>query len=94
MKESLIARKSYSFAVKVVREYLKLKEEQNEFVISKQFVRSGTSIGANVHEALSAFSKRDFVFKLSIAAKEARETTYWLKILNEVKLIKEDQYLL
>lgn len=79
MKENLIANKTFDFALSIIDLYIKLKKE-NEFIISKQIMRSGTSIGANVEEAIAAQSKKDFINKLSIASKEARETKYWLKL--------------
>lgn len=78
--ESIIGNKSYAFALEVVKTYKLLTQEKKEFILSKQLLRAGTSIGANVNEAISAQSKRDFVHKLSIALKEARETLYWLKL--------------
>jgi four helix bundle protein len=81
MKENIIVNKSFDFAVKVVRVYQKLTIENREFVLSKQLLKSGTSIGANVEEAVGGFSKKDFIAKLQIAYKEARETKYWLKLL-------------
>ena len=67
----------------------------NEYVISKQLLRAGTSIGANIEEANAGFSKKDFIYKMSIASKEARETKYWLLLLNKSKLtdIKMDNYI-
>jgi four helix bundle protein len=79
--ESVISTKSYAFALEVIKIYKYLINEKKEFVLSKQLLRSGTSIGANINEAVSGQSKRDFVHKLSIALKEARETLYWLKLL-------------
>ncbi len=73
--KSIIADKAYAFALFIISIYKELKME-NEFILSKQILRSGTSIGANVNEAISAISKKDFVFKLSISLKEARETKY------------------
>ncbi|MDE1192660.1 MAG: four helix bundle protein [Arachidicoccus sp.] len=78
-KENIIVQKSYSFALQVINIYKQLIE-QKEFVISKQVLRSGTSIGANVHEAVASESKKDFVHKLGIAVKEATETFYWLRL--------------
>jgi four helix bundle protein len=75
MKENLIATKTFDFALTVIELFIQLKKE-NEFIISKQIIRSGTSIGANVEEAIAAQSKKDFINKLSIASKEARETKY------------------
>ena len=69
------------FALEIIKIYKNLINEKKEFVLSKQLLRSGTSIGANINEAVSGQSKRDFVHKLSIALKEARETLYWLKLL-------------
>lgn len=88
-KENVIQAKSFAFALEVISLYRKLTE-QKEFVLSKQLLRSGTSIGANVEEATAAISKRDFAAKMSIASKEARETRYWLRLLQESKLTKTD----
>ncbi|WP_353088110.1 four helix bundle protein [Flavobacterium sp.] len=85
MKENLIATKTFSFALLMIDLFLELKKE-NEFILSKQIIRSGTSIGANVEEAIAAQSKRDFISKISIAAKEARETKYWLRLIHESKI--------
>ena len=86
-KENLIRDKSYKFALEVISLYSMLKE-QKEFIISKQLLRSGTSIGANVEEALAAQSKKDFISKMSIASKEARETNYWLRLLRDSGISK------
>ena len=86
MKENLIKMKSFEFDVLSIRTYKKLIE-QKEFVVSKQFVRSATSIGANVQEADAGISKKDFVAKMSIASKEARETLYWIQLLKETELV-------
>ncbi len=83
MKENIIQQKSYAFASRIIKAYKYLVYEQREFVLSKQLLRSGTSIGANVEEALAASSTADFVNKLNIAAKEARETSYWLRLLHD-----------
>lgn len=83
MKENVIQQKSYAFASRIVKAYKYLVSEQREFVLSKQLLRSGTSIGANVEEALAASSTADFINKLNIAAKEARETSYWLRLLHD-----------
>jgi four helix bundle protein len=85
MKENLIANKTFDFALTIIELFIQLKKE-NEFIISKQIIRSGTSIGANVEEAIAAQSKKDFINKLSIASKEARETKYWLRLLNKSEL--------
>lgn len=81
MKENILLDKTFAFSVRVVNAYKYLLEEHREFVISKQFLRSGTSIGANAEEAIGAQSRNDFLSKLSIAYKEARETKYWIRIL-------------
>lgn len=78
-----LANKSYAFALEIVRTYKYLKEERKEFILSKQLLRAGTSIGANIAEANGAISKADFSSKISIAYKESLETKYWLKLLNE-----------
>ncbi len=81
MKENILLEKSFDFAVRVVNVYQFLVTERREFVLSKQFLRSGTSIGANAEEAVGGQSKNDFVAKLAIAYKEARETKYWIRLL-------------
>mgnify|MGYP000698030978 CR=1 FL=1 len=82
MKESIVQKKSFEFSLKIISLYKKLQLEK-EFVISNQILRSGTSIGANIEEALAGQSKRDFIAKMSISSKEARETKYWLRLLKE-----------
>ena len=89
--ESIIAGKAYTFALGIIKLYKDLIERR-EFVLSKQILRSGTSIGANVNEAISAQSKRDFVHKLSISLKEARETIYWLRLLKDSDYINETDF--
>ncbi len=81
MKENIIKRKSYDFALLVVKIYKKLTADNREFVLSKQLLRSGTSIGANIEEAVGAQSRNDFLSKISIAYKESRETKYWIMLL-------------
>jgi len=81
MKENIIKDKSFSFAVRIVGLYQYLKEEKKEFVLSKQILKRGTSIGVNVEEADGSISKAEFLNKLSIAYKEAKETHYWLRLL-------------
>ena len=76
MGESIITKRSYAFAVEVVGTYKYLVREKREYMLSKQLLRAGTAIGANVQEAISAESKRDFIHKLGMALKEARETGY------------------
>jgi len=90
-KNNIIVQKSYAFALQIIQLY-KLLVEKKEFVLSKQMLRSGTSIGANIHEAVSSQSKRDFVHKLAIAVKEARETSYWLNLLKDSEYITTDEF--
>ncbi|MFA6572406.1 MAG: four helix bundle protein [Bacteroidota bacterium] len=92
-KENVLKKKSYKFAIRIVKlsEYLRTKK--NEFVLSKQILKSGTSIGALVREAEFAQSKADFVNKMSIALKEANETEYWINILKDTKYIDEKLFL-
>lgn len=87
MKENLIKTKSFQFTLNAVSIY-KSMLLQKEYIISKQFIRSSTSIGANVQEADAGISKKDFVAKMSIASKEARETLYWIKLLEASQLIE------
>lgn len=89
MKKNIIFNKTYSFSISIIGLYKELIC-CNEYVISKQILKSGTSIGANVSEAIAAESKKDFIHKMSIASKEARETKYWLSLLNETQLVKYD----
>jgi four helix bundle protein len=84
-----VGEKSFEFSLKVIELYQRLKLK-NEFVLSKQLLRSATSIGANVEEALAAQSRRDFLSKMSIASKEARETRYWLRLMKAAKLEGQD----
>lgn len=81
MKENVVLDKSFSFADNIVRSYQYLCKEHREFVLSKQLLRSGTSIGANVNEAQAAQSRKDFIAKMAIASKKARESFYWLELL-------------
>jgi four helix bundle protein len=85
-KENIIQEKSFDFALKIIELYKKLVAEK-EYIISKQLLRSGTSIGANIEEATAGISKRDFIAKMSISSKEARETKYWLRLLEKSKLV-------
>ncbi len=82
-KNNVLLDKSFHFAVRVVNLYKYLCEDKKEFILSKQLLRCGTSIGANINEAQEAQSKADFISKLSISLKEARESTYWIKLLQE-----------
>ena len=88
-KDNIIREKSFDFALNIIALY-KVLTEKKEFILSKQLLRSGTSIGANVEEATAAQSANDFVHKLSIASKEARETKYWLILLQKSQLVDCD----
>ena len=92
VENNVLAEKSISFAIRIVKCYQYLKDEKQEFVMSKQLLRSGTSIGANVHEAIQAQSRADFISKLSIALKEASETSYWLVILQRTGYLNDTIY--
>lgn len=91
MKESVLKTKSYDFALRAIKLQQYLAAEQKEFVLSKQVLRSGTSIGANVEEAGQAQSKSDFIHKLSIAQKEAFETHYWIRLLRDSRMLTASQ---
>lgn len=90
MKENIIKNKSYDFALKIVRLSRKLNAEK-EYVLSRQLLRSGTSVGANVEEADGAFSKKDFIYKMQISLKEAKESRYWIQLLRDSDLIPNDE---
>ncbi len=81
VRDNIILDKSFEFAIRVVKLYKYLCEEKKEYVLSKQLLRSGTSIGANINEAQAGQSKADFIAKMSIASKEARESKYWISLL-------------
>lgn len=91
MKENIIQQKSFSFALRIIKLYKYLIEIKKEYILSKQLLRSGTSIGANVEEALGGQSKKDFISKLSIAYKETRETKYWLSLLRESRYMTQKE---
>ncbi|MGV3598688.1 MAG: four helix bundle protein [Bacteroidota bacterium] len=91
MKQNVLKEKSYAFALMIVGLYKHLSLDVREFVLSKQLLRSGTSIGAMVEEANQAESKADFIHKLSIANKEANETHYWLRLLNDSNFLSSDE---
>ena len=92
MKDNLIADKSKQFAIRIIRLYQHLNENNREFVLSKQLLRSGTSIGANVREAIQAQSRKDFISKMQIALKEASETEYWLELLHETGYLSDKEF--
>ena len=92
MSNNALKEKSLAFAVRCVNLYKLLRDERNKFVLSKQMLRSGTSIGANISEALCAESDKDFIHKLHIAYKEANETQYWFEVMLKSDLIFENEY--
>lgn len=92
MTKNVTQKKSFAFAIRIVKLYKYLVEEKQEYTLSKQLLRSGTSIGANIEEGLGGQSKKDFIAKLSIAYKEARETDYWLRILHETDYLTKTQF--
>lgn len=91
MKENVVQAKSYAFAVKIVNTCKKLQQDKKEFILSKQLLRSGTSVGANIEEAIGGQSKRDFFAKLTISYKEARETKYWTRLLDDTDYLTEEE---
>jgi four helix bundle protein len=90
--ENTVKNKSYAFALRVIKAYKYLGSEQREFVLSKQLLRSGTSIGALIREAEHAESKADFIHKMNIALKEANETEYWLMLLHDSEYIDNNSF--
>lgn len=88
MKENLIQNRSFEFSLNIIKLYKSLKT-QSEYDIARQLLRSGTSIGANIEEAIGAQSKKDFFSKLSISLKEARETYYWLRLLEKSEMLEK-----
>lgn len=91
--DNIVVNKSYAFSVRIVNVYKYLITEQKEYVLSKQLLRSGTSIGANIEEAIGGQSRKDFSAKLSIAYKEARETHYWIRLLRDTDYLTSEQSL-
>ncbi|GGH29244.1 four helix bundle protein [Sphingobacterium alkalisoli] len=89
--DNVVQVKSYAFAVRIVKVYQFLSNDRKEFVLSKQLLRSGTSIGANIEEAIGGQSGKDFYAKLTIAYKEARETHYWIRILRDTAYLSKEQ---
>jgi four helix bundle protein len=92
MKENVIQQKTFHFAIRIVNLYKHLITNKKEFVLSKQILRSGTSIGANVEESIGGRSDKEFLFKLEISYKETRETIYWLKLLKETDYIGINEF--
>lgn len=92
MKENIVKNKSFEFAIRIVKLYQFLCNEKKEFVLSKQLLRSGTSVGANIREAEQAETKKDFVHKMAISQKEINETIYWLELLKETEYLSAQQF--
>ncbi|MBR1498265.1 MAG: four helix bundle protein [Bacteroidaceae bacterium] len=92
MEENPLVAKTLDFSVRIVNLYKCLRDERHETVMSKQIIRSGTSIGANASEAIAAESMDDFVHKLTISLKEANETKYWILLLHRTQYIREEEY--
>ena len=92
MKENVIKTKSFAFALRIIKLYQFLQSEKKEYILSKQLMRSGTSIGAMIREGEQAESKLDFIHKLAIAQKEANESEYWIELLNQSGYIDKVQY--
>ena len=92
-RDNVIQVKSYKFSLRIVELYKYLRENKREFTLSRQILRSGTSIGANIEEAIGGQFKKDFISKLSIAYKESRETNYWLRILHDTNFITKKEFL-
>ena len=90
--DNLIQTKSYEFAVQIIKLYQFLSSEKKEYVLSKQLLRSGTSIGANIEEAIGGCSRADFLNKVTIAYKEARETSYWIRLLRDTDYLTNSQF--
>ncbi|MEX2594158.1 MAG: four helix bundle protein [Anditalea sp.] len=91
-KRNVLKEKSFDFAVQSIYLYKELAERKKEYVLSKQLLRSGTSIGANVREAQNAQSDSDFIYKLYVSQKECDETLYWLELLKETDFISEESF--
>ncbi len=91
-RQNVIVDKSKAFAIRIIRMYQYLSNNKKEYILSKQILRSGTSIGANVKEAVYAFSKLDFYMKIGIALKEASETEYWLELLHATEYLNNNQF--
>jgi four helix bundle protein len=91
MKENIIQQKTYNFAIRIIKLHEYLSKEKNEYTLSKQILRSGTSIGANIEEAIGGHSEKDFFSKLTISYKEARETRYWIRLLTDTDYITKEQ---
>ena len=92
MKQNVTAEKAFAFAERIYRLHKYLADEKKEYILAKQILRSGTSIGANFEEAIGAQSTKDFISKVSLSYREARETSYWLRLLHQVKIIEQPHF--
>jgi len=92
MKENVVKKKSFKFAIRIVKLYQFLVSEKKEYVLSKQLLRSGTSVGAMIREAEHSESKADFIHKMAIGQKEINESIYWLELLKETDYLNNEQY--
>ena len=92
MKENLIRTKTYKFALEIISLYKYLIANKKEYILAKQILRCGTSIGANIEEAIGSHSRKDFFSKITISYKEARETEYWLRLLHDSHYIEKEYY--
>ena len=92
MKDNIVKQKSFAFAIRIVKLYQYLCEQRKEFVLSRQLLRSGTSVGAMIREAEHAETKNDFKHKMAIAQKEINETLYWIELLKETEYLSKDQF--
>jgi len=92
MRENIVRNKSFAFAVRIVKLYQFLCAQKKEFVLSKQLLRSGTSVGAMIRESEHAETKRDFIHKMGLAQKEINETIYWLELLKETEYLTEEYF--
>ena len=91
-KKNILREKSFTFAVRIIKLYKYLKSKHDEYILSRQIIRSGTSIGALIRESENAESKRDFIHKLNISLKETDETQYWLELLYETEFITKKMF--
>ena len=89
---NIVQEKSYAFALRIIKLSRYLQSQHKEYILSKQILRSGTSIGANIEEAIGGHSEKDFLFKLGISYKEARETHYWLRLLHDSDYLKDSDF--
>ena len=91
MKENVVQIKSYAFAIKIVNVCKQLQQDKKEYILSKQLLRSGTSVGANIEEAIGGQSRKDFFAKLTISYKEARESKYWIRLLTDTEYLTREE---